>query len=39
MKGHFTIFPAYKKKHEKNIKWEIIVLYSQIFFLEMFEIA
>ena len=28
-----------QKKHEENIKWEIIVLYSQIFFLEMLEIA
>ena len=32
MKGHFSIFPAYKEKHEENIKWKIIVLYSQIFF-------
>ena len=39
MTGHFSIFPAYKKKHEENIKWEIIVLYSQILFLEMLEIA
>ena len=34
--GHFS---SIKKKHEENIKWEIIVLYSQIFFLEMLEIA
>ena len=32
MKGHFSIFPAYKKKHEENIKWEIIVFVFPDFF-------
>ena len=30
--GALLYFATYKKKHEENIKWEIIGLYSQIFF-------
>ena len=37
--GELFNISSIQKKHEENIKWEIIVLYSQIFFLEMLEIA